>query len=45
MGTGARLIATDGLGHRRILRDRHVVDNAVSFVTRGVRTGRLALAA
>ncbi|MGZ8254972.1 MAG: alpha/beta hydrolase [Burkholderiaceae bacterium] len=45
MGTGARLIATDGLGHRRILRDRHVVDSAVNFVTRGVRTGRLALAA
>jgi pimeloyl-ACP methyl ester carboxylesterase len=45
MGTGARLIATDGLGHRRILRDRHVVDSAVDFVTRRVRTGRLALAA
>lgn len=45
MNTGARLIATDGLGHRRILRDRHVVDSAVNFVTRGVRAGRLALAA
>jgi hypothetical protein len=45
MGTGARLIATDGLGHRRILRDRHVVDSAVDFVTHRVRTGRLALAA
>lgn len=45
MGTGARLLATDGLGHRRILRDRHVVSSAVSFATRGVRTGRLARAA
>jgi pimeloyl-ACP methyl ester carboxylesterase len=45
MGTGARLIATDGLGHRRILRDRHVVESATNFATRGVRTGRLALAA
>ena len=45
MGTGARLIATDGLGHHRILRDRHVVDSAVNFVTRGVRSDRLALAA
>ena len=45
MGTGARLIATDGLGHNRILRDRHVVDSAVNFVTRGVRTDRLELAA
>jgi pimeloyl-ACP methyl ester carboxylesterase len=39
MGTRARLIATDGLGHTRILRDRHVVDSAVAFVTRGVTTG------
>lgn len=45
MGTGARLIATDGLGHNRILRDRHVVDSAVDFVTRSVRTDRVALAA
>jgi pimeloyl-ACP methyl ester carboxylesterase len=45
MGTGARLLATDGLGHTRILRDRHVVDSAVEFVTRGVRTEALALAA
>jgi pimeloyl-ACP methyl ester carboxylesterase len=45
MGTGARLLATDGLGHTRILRDRHVVDSAVHFVTRRVRTHALALAA
>ena len=45
MGTGARLLATDGLGHHRILRDRHVVDSAVEFVTRGVRSEALALAA
>jgi pimeloyl-ACP methyl ester carboxylesterase len=29
---GARLFATTGLGHRRILRDARVVDEAVSFV-------------
>jgi pimeloyl-ACP methyl ester carboxylesterase len=29
---GARLVATEGLGHRRILRDRHVVSGAASFV-------------
>ena len=45
IGTGARLLATDGLGHTRILRDRHVVDSAVHFVTRRVRTHALALAA
>lgn len=45
MGTGARLLATDGLGHTRILRDRHVVDSAVRFVTQRVRTHALALAA
>lgn len=45
MGTGARLLATHGLGHTRILRDRHVVDSAVEFVARGVRTEVLALAA
>ncbi|HET9024734.1 MAG TPA: alpha/beta fold hydrolase [Burkholderiaceae bacterium] len=45
MGTGARLLATDGLGHTRILRDRHVVDSAVRFVTGRVRTHALALAA
>jgi len=45
MGTGARLLATDGLGHTRILHDRHVVDSAVNFVTRRVRMPALALAA
>lgn len=29
---GARLLATDGLGHRRILRDRAVIDAAAAFV-------------
>ena len=28
----ARMLATDGLGHRRILRDLHVVDASVSFI-------------
>jgi hypothetical protein len=44
-GTGARMLATDGLGHTRILRDRHVVETTVRFVTRGVRTAAVALAA
>jgi pimeloyl-ACP methyl ester carboxylesterase len=30
---GARLLATDGLGHRRILRDARVVAEAAAFVT------------
>jgi pimeloyl-ACP methyl ester carboxylesterase len=42
--SGARMIATHGLGHTRILRDRHIVDSAVNFVTRR-RTAYLALAA
>lgn len=29
---GARLLATDGLGHRRVLRDRSVVDAAREFI-------------
>lgn len=29
-----RVLATDGLGHRRILRDLHVVDTAAAFVAR-----------
>jgi hypothetical protein len=32
MGTRARMLATDGLGHRRILRDLHVVDQATGFI-------------
>lgn len=32
--TGARMLVTDGLGHNRILRDRHVIDVATSFVER-----------
>ena len=31
-GNPARMLATDGLGHRRILRDLHVVDEAVGFI-------------
>ena len=32
-GSRARVLATDGLGHRRVLRDLHVVDQAVGFVS------------
>lgn len=32
--TGARMLVTDGLGHNRILRDRHVVEMATAFVER-----------
>jgi pimeloyl-ACP methyl ester carboxylesterase len=35
---GARLVLTEGLGHRRLLRDPAVVDEAVRFVTTA-RTG------
>jgi len=31
-GSRARVLATDGLGHRRILRDLHVVDQAAGFI-------------
>ena len=44
-GTNARLIATEGLGHTRILRDRHVVDTALAFVTRRRATADMAMAA
>jgi pimeloyl-ACP methyl ester carboxylesterase len=43
-GTNARLIATDGLGHTRILRDRHIVESVVGFVARR-RPQQIALAA
>lgn len=35
---GARLLTTEGLGHRRLLIDRAVVDAAVAFVTRAAST-------
>lgn len=45
VGARTRLLATDGLGHTRVLRDRHVVDSAVEFVSRGATKEALALAA
>lgn len=42
---GARLLVTHGLGHRRILRDRHVVDAAVEFVAEQREAAVLRLAA
>lgn len=35
---GAKLITTDGLGHRRILRDPAVIAGALTFVTAGAPT-------
>ena len=32
MASRTRVLATDGLGHRRILRDLHVVDEATAFI-------------
>lgn len=32
MASRTRLLATDGLGHRRILRDLHVLDEAADFI-------------
>ena len=32
MASRTRVLATDGLGHRRILRDLHVVDEAADFI-------------
>ena len=37
-GNHARMLATDGLGHRRILRDLHVVDEAVGFIAAHQKT-------
>ncbi len=34
LGSQTRVLATDGLGHRRILRDLHVIDEATGFVVR-----------
>ena len=34
MGSRTRVLATDGLGHRRILRDLHAVDEAAGYVAR-----------
>ena len=34
--TGSRLVATEGLGHRRILRNREVVAQSVAFMTEGI---------
>jgi hypothetical protein len=42
---GARLVSTEGLGHRRILRDAEVIAAAVAFVTEHLprcACGRLA---
>ncbi len=33
---GAILLETDGLGHRRILRDRAVIESAVAFASHGI---------
>ena len=32
MASRTRVLATDGLGHKRILRDLHVVDEAADFI-------------
>jgi pimeloyl-ACP methyl ester carboxylesterase len=47
MGSRARVLATDGLGHRRILRDLHVVDQAAGFISQRqpVREQRSLIAA
>ena len=37
---GAQLLTTDGLGHRRILRDANVVSAAAAFISAAVEEGR-----
>jgi len=39
---GGRLVSTQGLGHRRILRDPDVVEQAVHFLEEGIRPARCA---
>jgi pimeloyl-ACP methyl ester carboxylesterase len=38
---GARLVVTDGLGHRRIVHDPEVVSEAVAFLTAAVTANRI----
>jgi pimeloyl-ACP methyl ester carboxylesterase len=38
---GARLVVTDGLGHRRIVHDPEVVSEAVAFLTGAVTANRI----
>ncbi|MEO8186811.1 MAG: alpha/beta fold hydrolase [Burkholderiaceae bacterium] len=47
MASRTRVLATDGLGHRRILRDLHVLDEAADFIAqrqpmRGEQQARIA---
>ncbi len=44
-GSQVRVLATDGLGHRRILRDLHVVETATEFVAPGQPASSERLAA
>jgi pimeloyl-ACP methyl ester carboxylesterase len=37
---GARLISTDGLGHRRVLRDESVIEESLRFLAESVGTTR-----
>ncbi len=37
---GGRLVSTEGLGHRRILRDAGVIEQAVRFLEEGIRPAR-----
>ena len=42
MSSNAPLVTTDGLGHRKILRDPAVVERVVDFVSARDRLGRTA---